>query len=226
MRALLVATAVAGSLLVAAPAQAHPSYHYEGGCGYVTTNAPEGGEDDTTMWQGVAFAVVAATFVDPVPAPTVSISVECHFYKNGVYQGVYLSASGTGVAATASVFVFPAAPSDIVTTCEVVVVGGDHHTTCEDDSESPLIPEPVGEAIESVVNEVNGVLMLLDPTLCPVLGSLSPGIPGVVDITPEGDMFVAGLIVRDCPPYGWGGGPGVHPNVGTWATRILLPYVW
>ena len=41
-----------------------------------------------------------------------------------------------------------------------------------------------------------------DPLLCPVLASLSPGVPGVVDINAEGDVSLAGVPFWDCPPYG------------------------
>jgi hypothetical protein len=40
-----------------------------------------------------------------------------------------------------------------------------------------------------------------DPTTCPILASLSPGVPGVVDIDSTGDVSVLGEWVWDCPPY-------------------------
>ena len=36
---------------------------------------------------------------------------------------------------------------------------------------------------------------------CPLFASLAPGVPGVVDVTPEGDVYVAGEFFWDCPPY-------------------------
>jgi hypothetical protein len=42
---------------------------------------------------------------------------------------------------------------------------------------------------------------IVDPYACPVLSSLSPGVPGAVDVEPEGDVRIAGTQVWDCPPY-------------------------
>lgn len=46
-----------------------------------------------------------------------------------------------------------------------------------------------------------GDLAYFDMFICPVLQALAPGVPGVV-IEPEGDTFVLGTFVWDCPPYG------------------------
>jgi hypothetical protein len=49
----------------------------------------------------------------------------------------------------------------------------------------------------------DGETGLVDPTVCPILAAVAPGIPGVIGITPEGDTTV-GVVgpVWDCPPYG------------------------
>lgn len=36
---------------------------------------------------------------------------------------------------------------------------------------------------------------------CPILASLSPGVPGVVDIDSDGDVVVNGWGIYSCPPY-------------------------
>ena len=41
----------------------------------------------------------------------------------------------------------------------------------------------------------------LDPLVCPILWSLAPGVPGVVDIGADGDLYVGGSYLYDCPPY-------------------------
>jgi hypothetical protein len=41
----------------------------------------------------------------------------------------------------------------------------------------------------------------VDPILCPLFVAAAPGVPGVVDIHPDGDLYVAGTFVWDCPPY-------------------------
>jgi hypothetical protein len=40
-----------------------------------------------------------------------------------------------------------------------------------------------------------------DAAVCPYLAALAPGEPGVVDIRPDGDLYVAGQSIWDCPPY-------------------------
>jgi hypothetical protein len=40
-----------------------------------------------------------------------------------------------------------------------------------------------------------------DPLICGPLASLSPGVPGVIDINSEGDVAIAGEPFWDCPPY-------------------------
>ena len=39
-----------------------------------------------------------------------------------------------------------------------------------------------------------------NPVYCPVAASMSPGVPGVVDIDSTGDTSVAGQFIYDCPP--------------------------
>ena len=41
----------------------------------------------------------------------------------------------------------------------------------------------------------------VDPIVCPILASTSPGVPGVVDVTAEGDVYVLGDAFWNCPPY-------------------------
>lgn len=43
---------------------------------------------------------------------------------------------------------------------------------------------------------------VLDPPLCALYGQLAPGVPGIVDVLPEGDVFLLGEMFWDCPPYG------------------------
>jgi hypothetical protein len=52
-----------------------------------------------------------------------------------------------------------------------------------------------------VVNDA--VAAYVDPLVCPALASLAPGMPGVVDVTPDGDTTVVAYgPAWDCPPYG------------------------
>lgn len=40
-----------------------------------------------------------------------------------------------------------------------------------------------------------------EPKVCAAFVALAPGIPGTVDIEPDGDLYVAGEWIWDCPPY-------------------------
>ena len=200
MRKILLG-GVAAALIAAGavPASAHPNYHYIGQCGFTTVS--DGGDDDQTTWEGEFHSYFIATDAAGVPSPTTPISYECHAYKNGVYMGIYDSGSGIGFAGSSGYYTYQAAPTDVITVCEEVIVGGEHHTECSDADTTPIVPEPVQEAIEGIINDVNDVLILLDPTICAILAQFSPGVPGVLDITPEGDVYVAGEFFWDCPPY-------------------------
>lgn len=67
------------------------------------------------------------------------------------------------------------------------------------------VADPVVAAIAGVEVVAEGVvgeeLRQVDPTICPVLVSFAPGVPGVVDIEPDGDVWALGGPAYDCPPY-------------------------
>ena len=56
--------------------------------------------------------------------------------------------------------------------------------------------------IEALLTTVDPpVIEPVDWWLCPLLVQLSPGVPGVLDVTAEGDIHLAGEFFWDCPPY-------------------------
>ncbi len=75
-----------------------------------------------------------------------------------------------------------------------------------------LLPEPVAFLVGAVLCLLNPTSVcdiigpfwveVVDPTICPALVALAPGVPGVVDIRPDGDVSVNGEHWYDCPPYG------------------------
>ena len=201
MRALLAATAVAGSLLVAVPAQAHPNYHYEGGCFLHVTKRLL-----SSRWEGVGGSYVTATDAAGVPA-AVWIAVECRLYRNAVYQFTFGEASGLGHAGTVEQVEFEADDNDVITICDVVTVGGEAHTRCGNARTTNHVPQPVDDLVDAA-------LVFADTATCIVLKELAPFVPpGVVEITPEGDVYVAGELFWDCPPY-YSGGPGIDVGGG------------
>ncbi len=209
---VLLAAAVCGSLLVAAPVEAHPNYHYLGGCFLTATNAPKGGTDDHSVWTGVVGAVVVAADAAFVPSPTTAISFQCEVYKNGTYQEPVLSGSGVGTAVGADLYVFEASPDDVITLCERVIVGGDEHLYCGNASTTPVVPETLQEWLELAYDEAMALVCSMLPLLQPL--------PPAVEVTPEGDVYVLGYFVWDCPPY-YDGGPGrIGPD---WYVMTYFP---
>ena len=196
-RPLLVALALCLFAVGSPAAHATPSYHYAGGCGMTVANDTTPGSQlgGPTQWNGEFDIVAVATNENlGTPAPTASIRVVCDLYINGSWAGFLPSVSGTGVAVAAGSISFIASPGDVVEICESVNVHGDPHVTCHL-ATTAGIPGPVA-------NLVSTVLTVLDPTLCLLLGGAAPGLPGTVDVDPNGDVRVLGDTMYDCPPYG------------------------
>ena len=91
-----------------------------------------------------------------------------------------------------------------------VYVGGSQVWNCPPyDEDPPFDPEQATWAIYDWLLEWANMFCSVDlcippgnPFLsCPIYSSLSPGVPGVVDIAPDGDIVVGGRKVNDCPPY-------------------------
>ena len=194
----LVLASLAGITAVAAatPVQAHPTYHYYGGCSYFTLS--DGTDSSQTQWDGEVHAVAVATDAVTGAPAAVAITVECELRINGATPGMILfSASGGGVVAGASHVTFHADPDDIVTMCDNVTVGGEFHKQCDETTTTPIIPQPVQDAIELAEQE-------LDRATCAVLQGMSGGPadqPPVIDIRSDGDVYVLGEWFWDCPPY-------------------------
>ena len=98
--------------------------------------------------------------------------------------------------------------------CEKDSADGSSTTTCTLATSAQIPPAAVIALINTILDAVNGeVAAHVDPVICPVLGSLAPGV-GPVVIDPTGDVSVVpdptavifgdpGLLspVYDCPPY-------------------------
>ena len=198
----IVLTGLAAALLWTAPAAAHPGYDYVGGCGFATLS--DGGESAETTWTGQLHAVVVATDGAGTPSPATPITIDCVVYVNHADPVTVLSASGTGVAANATPWSYQAAPEDIVTVCDVVAVGGERHEDCADATTTPLLPQEVVDLLTQVFETLDWIGWLLwdpEPGPCNEMAVAAPGVPGVVDVTPEGDVYIVGEFFWDCPPY-------------------------
>lgn len=203
MKKLLLAAVAAVLLAPVAPAQADPNPSLTGGCG--ATSVSDGGDDDQTTWQGEVSAYALATHSQAgVLAPTKFIEVECYVRKNGSYQGTVLYARGMGVAAAASEYVYQADPNDVIEICTIIDRNNDN-AWCDFVTTIPLVPEAVQQAVDDVVDPVEEIRQQwVDPATCPILAiGWGAGVPGLLDITWEGDVYVGGEFVYDCPPYSY-----------------------
>jgi hypothetical protein len=211
---ILAAALVSGALVVPAAQASHANY--TGGCRFATVNdtTPDGTLGGQNTWNGQVNVVVVAT--DPATgAPTpANITATCEIQVNGVGQGVALTATGIGFAANAGTLQYVSADGDVVEVCTEVTLDSDPPVrTCVTATRTQIVPQPVIDALILVIDTldallvqifdlINSILIGLDPTICTnLLVPLGPGVAGVVDILPDGDVYILGEFIWDCPPY-------------------------
>jgi len=153
-----------------------------------------GGQDTVT---GIA---VGVGYEYQPPVGVGNVDVHCSVQVNGGTVDEVSDGQTTGIDVAVGQMTYTADATQVVRLC--VGLGGGHGgPECEDMTVTPVPPREVEDAVASTVRIVEDVVRVFDPTVCPVLASLSPGIPGVVDVASEGDVYVLGERVRDCPPY-------------------------
>ena len=149
---LLACVAGATALATVTPAEAHPDWHYQGGCGSFALG--DGTDSPQTRWDGEIHVTAVAMDAAGTPAPTASITVDCELRINGATPGTIVfscSTPGTGFVACAEQFSFHADPDDVVTICDLVTVNGELHKDCHEEPSPPIIPQPIQDAIEEHV---------------------------------------------------------------------------
>ncbi|HWL37814.1 MAG TPA: hypothetical protein VNQ77_16630 [Frankiaceae bacterium] len=65
----------------------------------------------------------------------------------------------------------------------------------------PAFENPVSVVVDTLLDLVDLVDQAGAPVVCPVLASLAPGVPPAVDVRSDGDTYVAGARLLDCPPW-------------------------
>jgi hypothetical protein len=163
-------------------------------CRYLTvaSEAVTGSQDRFT---GAAYG--AAVFDDEA-----THALRCYVTVNGVERSSTPTGTGTGVVVTAGQVTYED-DFDVVALCTEV----DGVTTgCREEPPEPCSDcgGPLPDWVGVLLDMVNGAsATYVDPVVCPLLASSSPGVPGVVDVTPAGDVTVVGVgLLWDCPPYG------------------------
>ena len=193
MRTTLV-TALTALTLATGPAPAHAQadmYSFEGGCGFFAVNDLAGGSE----WRGeIDIRVVArdAWTWAPVAVP---VTVECEFSVLPAAPSIVHSASGTGVVVDVAEFSYTADPDEIVVMCTIVTIGDEtHRDQCGSELTRPLVPPAGAQAVDDAAT-------LAGETLCASLVALDggPADQPPVDIRSDGDLYVAGEWIWDCP---------------------------
>jgi hypothetical protein len=193
---LLVATVAAG--LTAAPAHAAPLAAH---CAYAAA-AVHDGAASADSYAGVAYGYAAFDDLGPH-------TLRCYVTVNGVEQSpATLTAAGNALVRTAGPVSYLATDTDVVALCaDVDATFPTHAVTCEAVSQVPVPPTELYDAVDTFLATLWSVTDPIDYSTdtiqCPLFAALAPGVPGVVDITPEGDVTIVGVgPFWDCPPYG------------------------
>jgi hypothetical protein len=180
LKKLMLAGVAAGMLALNAPI-AHAAV-VQSRCGFNSLSS-EGVTGGQNTFTGGAYGI--AVFDDQA-----THTLRCYVTVDGVEQSSTPTGSGTAVVTSQGQVTYNAAEGASVELCTEI----DGHTVlCAAATETTIPPD-----------EVNDILAAgIDPIICPVLIALAPGVPGVIDISPEGDVVLAGTIpFWDCPPYG------------------------
>ena len=165
-----------------------------GGCSFVAATDAVAGQGQMTGEMDIEAVVYSAT--DPTDNP-MTATFTCYIKVNGSTQpGAICTATGTVVVAGGCVITYTSnSVTDFVQLCQDVdYANTDYPDTSECFEASTFeIPPPIFWEI-------------VDGAVCPILAMAAgtyggpPPIPVIV-ITPEGDVYIDGEFVYDCPPY-------------------------
>lgn len=189
MRKIPVFAVLLGLLAFSAqPAHAYPSEHI-GECHMIAVRDTLAGPN---AYYGVIVGVIAVYDTANVANPT-NANVSCYVRVNGVPYGDSVVASGTGIILFPTTTSFDARPTDHVEVCTEIYYydGSPPFAACR------TAARIAGGA---VFGPVAVVKYTIDPVLCQVL-AIVRGVPGVLETDPEGDVYLTGNRIYDCPPY-------------------------
>lgn len=193
LAALAAATLVAPAPVVATTAvRVHVLHEVSvGGCGFLAVRDDTGTYAPKGTWAGVVWMA----YVQPVGTSSFG-PAWCDLVINGV-DDTMLGPSGSVhgvVLVDADLLAFTAGDTDSVQMCDNLVVNNTLTQRCDDAVAAQVPPESVNDILFDTLQPV-------DAAACPYLASTSPGLPGVIDVDPSGDVRVEGNRLWDCPPY-------------------------
>lgn len=120
--------------------------------------------------------------------------IRCYVTVDGSEHDTTPLGAGPNVATTWGQVTWSASDFQSVKLCATWRPGPSENV-CEDVTITTFPPD-------EVVDNLKGILSIVDPIVCSILMGLSPGVPGIADIDSDGDLAVLGLPIYDCPPYG------------------------
>jgi hypothetical protein len=186
MRKTALAALATGALALGIhvpPASAAGTSDFAGGCFVVS------GLGGQAQLVGAVVTYSGVVFDNPVVA-----DVTCSIVVNGATTST-VSFVAAPVGLTVGGIAYAAAPGSNVEVCTTV-----DYTSNNDYTDSRCVPL-VDATPDGLLDTVEDLTQAADPTLCPILASESPGVPGIVDIDPTGDTYLLGDFFWDCPPY-------------------------
>jgi hypothetical protein len=196
--------------LVTTAAPFTPSAHaasYRGGCsvGSLSDGTPGAQLGGQNVHYGVMVLSMVAQDDAGLPDLTAPISASCSMYVNGWYAGTIVHGSGVGVAVSAAQFTYYAEAADIVIICEHVAVSRDFIERCFEATRTPVVPQPVVDLLYTIGGILaDPISKVLDPVYCPAAAASGKDVTiltrGVVTIAGDGDTYILGGLLRDCPP--------------------------
>jgi hypothetical protein len=211
IRCAAVVLAMAAGTAAPAVADPSPAVRHDGGCGYDTVaSALLGDEND---YRGVIFAKVEAFSLVAERNPVTVTGLRCELSVNGVVQvSVTGRAAGPLGVLEPTPIEFVLHDGDRVGSCTVLDTVDALGATASETYCSDIAPrcppegfcgyEWVLDAAFAAADEAFlAAFARIDPVVCPVLAQLAPYDDGVLRIEPGGDVYVAGLLIEDCPPY-------------------------
>lgn len=182
------------ALLTAAAVLPAPSYAAEGPAGSPCRLYPVPPQDDADVYAGVLFGGPYAA------SGTLTCTVQVGAPAHSGADAEVRSATGTGAVLVPPSEVAPPWTGEPMYVCTrfTPAAGPAVYWSNNAWTDDPAAPcDPYRDSLDTS----GGVGQELDIAVCPALVALRPGI-GPVAITAQGDVYVTGTLVWDCPPYG------------------------
>lgn len=195
LRTLTLALA-AGALLSASapPALAADDSRHYGNCGFTSSQ-------DATMTQQSGEIHAAVVVYSATHGNVVNATVTCEIRVDGV-PAASASGSGSGVIAFAEPLSYAAESDQYVELCTIVDYTSDWTPTTVDCPGAMTLefPPTLEWPPQWITDVQNLIWYTVDPYVCEALKLAAPG-AGPVAIDGQGDVYLYGELVYDCPPY-------------------------